>query len=349
MDHELKNGFPLPEEIPMVRFNIKKWLVSWVAFLAALLTGLPAFGAASSLALEGKWITDHGGKRIRIDAPFKRIISLYGAHTENLFALGGAEAVIGVGRNDRYPPQARLKPVFHYREDAEKFLAARPDLVLIRPMIAGASPQLIPRLEAAGITVVSLQPGNVDEMFRYWRILGALTGREEQAEAMVAQFQAKVAAYRLLTASVTPRKKVFFEAVHAKMKTFAPDAMALFALECAGGINVAEEATSVRGSNIADFGKERVLALGNDIDVYLAQVGPMNRPTLETIREEPGFQAVRAVRTGAIHLIDETLVSRPTMRLVEGIAAIGAILYPDRFGSEAVDVSPTTAGNGDAP
>jgi len=333
----------------MDRFNIKRWIVPWATFLAALLTGLPAFGAASSLALEGKWITDHGGKRIRVEAPFKRIISLYGAHTENLFALGCDEAIVGVGRNDRYPPQAQQKPVFHYREDPEKFLAARPDLVLVRPMIAGASPHLINGLEASGITVVSLQPGNVDEMFLYWRILGALTGREQQAEAMVARFQAKIAAYRLLTASVTPRKKVFFEAVHAKMKTFAPDAMALFALECAGGINVAAEAKSVRGSNIAAFGKERVLALGNDIDVYLAQVGPMNQPTLETIRTEPGFQAVRAVRAGAIHLIDESLVSRPTPRLVEGIAAIAAILYPDRFGSEAVDVSPTTAGNRDAP
>ena len=42
-----------------------------------------------------------------------------------------------------HPPEAQKRPAFHYREDGEKFLAARPDLVLIRPMIARGYPQLV--------------------------------------------------------------------------------------------------------------------------------------------------------------------------------------------------------------
>jgi iron complex transport system substrate-binding protein len=107
--------------------------------------------------------------------------------------------------------------------------------------------------------------------------------------------------------------------------------MAVFALETAGGINAAPDAAPVRGTNIAFYGKERLLARGAEIDVYLAQSGPMNPATREQIAAASGFQAIRAVREGRIHLIDERLVSRPTPRLLEGILAIGRLLHPELF------------------
>ena len=299
--------------------------------LSTLVAACPTHGANAPFELENNRIIDQSGNKILVTAPFKRILSLYGAHTENLFSLGCNKEIIGVTRNAMHPPEAQKRPAFHYREDGEKFLAARPDLVLIRPMIARGYPQLVERLQKSGITVVSLQPSNIEEMFLYWRILGLLTGREDNAETMVKEFQNTVASVRTITGKIEQKKRVFFESIHGKMKTFSPDSMAIFALECAGGINLAADAIPARGTNIADFGKERVLALGEKIDVYLAQVGPMNRPTVESICNEPGFQVIKAVRTRDIHLIDETTVSRPTMRLLEGIATIGRILYPGRL------------------
>ena len=73
------------------------------------------------------------------------------------------------------------------------------------------------------------------------------------------------------------------------MRTFSPSAMPIFVLETAGGINVAGDAVPRRGTNIADYGKERILSRGREIDVYLAQFGPMNRPTVESIKAEPGY------------------------------------------------------------
>ena len=103
------------------------------------------------------------------------------------------------------------------------------------------------------------------------------------------------------------------------------------ALETAGGINIASEARAVRRTNIAYYGKERLLSKAAQIDVYLAQSGHMNRPTVELIENEPGYQAIKAVREGQIYIIDETIVSRPTMRLLNGICDIGRILYPETF------------------
>lgn len=278
-------------------------------------------------------LTDLAGREIVWDRPFTRIISLYPAHTENLFALGAADQLVGVARTESYPPQAKAKPAFNHRDGIEKLLAARPDLILIRPMLDQASPALWAMLGQAGVAVASLQPTTVPAMLDYWRALGRLTGRAAQAEALVAEFQADLAGLKARTADLPPEKRVrvYFEAIHTRMKTFAPHSMAVFVLEAAGGLNLASSAKAARGSNIAGFGQERILALADQIEVYLAQVGPMNQVTVEAIAATPGFKALRAVREGRVHLVDEELVSRPTPRLLEGVVQIGRWLYPGRF------------------
>ncbi len=273
-------------------------------------------------------IIDKSGKKIKVIKPFARIISLYGAHTENLFSLGLDKEIIGVGKNESYPPGALQKRKFSYHDDAEKFIAAKPDLVLIRPMIARGYQPFVKKLEQAGITVVSLQPVGIDDMFQYWENLGILTGREKQARAMIEKFQLEVAGIKKLAEKIPPekRKKVYFEAIHKKMKTFSPHAIAIFALETAGGINIAKDAIQVRKTNIAAYGKEKILSKAALIDVYLAQKGRMNPVTVEDIKNEPGFQVIKAIRNNRIFVIDEMIVSRPTLRLLKGINKIADIL-----------------------
>jgi len=64
----------------------------------------------------------------------------------------------------------------------------------------------------------------------------------------------------------------------------------------------------------------------------------MNTPTVAMIRKEPGYRAIKAIRENEIYIIDEHIVSRPTVRLLDGIFEIGKILYPDRFGTEAAKI-----------
>lgn len=281
----------------------------------------------------GTVITDRSGQRLTVNKPFVRIISLYSAHTENLFSLGLSDEIVGVSVTDDYPDEVNSKTRFSYREDPEKFLAARPDLVIVRPMIERAYPNLIARLRQSGITVVSLQPTNAEEMFAYWQKLGILTGRGKQAAKMVQSFQEEISRILSITAAISmeSRKKVYFEAIHRKMKTFAASSMAMHALQVAGGINVAKDAIQVRNTNIAAYGKERILSHADEIDVYLAQVGAMNKVDAGVIRSEPGFSVIKAVAQGQVFLIDEKIVSRPTLRQLEGIRQIAGLLYPQYF------------------
>ena len=64
------------------------------AVLCILLLGAPANA--------GWTIIDDDGQTVSFSQPFSRIISLYGAHTENLFSLGLDEEIIGVSRSDDF-------------------------------------------------------------------------------------------------------------------------------------------------------------------------------------------------------------------------------------------------------
>ena len=287
-----------------------------------------------SLKCSALTLSDKKGRQIYSPKPFTRIISLYGAHTENLYHLGLEENILGVSINDKIPSQVNKKPKFSYHDDPEKFLAFMPDLVLIRPMIDNGYPKLMSRLEKSGITVVSLQPSNIKEMYEYWLKLGVLTGRDQQARKMIQDFKKKTDQIKAMTKNIQPKKRVYFQAIHTRMKTFTQGAMPIFALETAGGINVATDAKASRNTNIAIYGKEQILAKASEIDVFLAQKGVMNAVSIEQIKKEPGFDVIKAIKNDQIYLIDENIVSRPVPRLYEGIVSIGTLLYPDIFTQE---------------
>jgi iron complex transport system substrate-binding protein len=291
-------------------------------FLVILISLLPVAQAVSGP------IIDNDGRVIQQDKPFSRIISLYGAHTRNLIDMGAGSQVVAVGRSDKQMPDL---PRLSFRNDPERLLALNPDLVLIRPMLSRSYPKMVERLEQNGVAVVSLQPTSVDEMFRYWENLGMLSGHKAEARQMIARFGAGLAeiSQRVNQIPAKKRKRVYFESIHKRMKTFAPSSMAMFVLESAGGINVAADAVQVRKSNIAAYGKERILAKANQIDVFLAQKGRMNQGSKEMIINEPGFQVIKAVRDKQVFLVDEKLVSRPTLGLLEGITTVFETLYPE--------------------
>lgn len=275
-------------------------------------------------------LTDDTGRSFFFKAPYTRIISLYGAHTENLYTLGLDEEIIGVGNSDNYPPQVAEKQRFNTRDGVERFVAAAPDLILIRPMQYRAYPALWNALSRHGIQIVALQPNTIDEMYQYWRTLGRLTGRELRAERMIGDFKEglEVAMIRLDQIPGTVRPKVFFESIHRKYATFSPGSMPIFVVEMAGGVNIASDAKSRHGTNIANYGLERMLHKSAKIDIYLAQYGTMNRVEVKDITNGPAASRIKAVRDRNVFLVDEHLVSRPTMRLLKGIETVHQLLHP---------------------
>lgn len=270
--------------------------------------------------------TDDTGQPLQ-DRTYSRIISLYAAHTENLIHMGAADKLVGVSKQDDNTKVANL-PRFSARDGVEKFLAAKPDLVLMRPMHARTRPALRKALENAGVAVAALQPGDLSSMFEYWETLGRLADREEQAKALVRSFKAALS-MRTMYANRTVkalRPRVFFESIHRTMSTFAPSSMPMIVLKAAGGMNAAPEAEPRHGSNIASWGRERLLADNDNIDIFLAQTGRMNPVSRDTLMNDSAVGSLKAAKAGRVYIIEEKLVSRPTPDLLNGINELRKII-----------------------
>ena len=148
---------------------------------------------------------------------------------------------------------------------------------------------------------------------------------------MIETFSRKLATITADVRRIPPdkRKRVYIEAAHQQMHTFAPASLAMFVLESAGGVNIAADAERVRETPLAAYSKERILAKANQIDLYLAQSGHTNPVSVDDIVREPGFKAIPAVRKRQIFLVDENMLSQPTMGLIQGIGFVKSLLYPD--------------------
>lgn len=275
--------------------------------------------------------TDDLDKKINMNEKATRIISLYSAHTENLFALGLDKEIIGVGKTDAYPPKVKEKEVFDYRSDPEKVIAAEPDVVLIRPFIKRSKPEFVEALEKAKINVVCLYPDKFEEFPEYIKKLALLTGKEEKAQELLEKFNSDLEEIKELTSNIDNKVKVYFESTQNEYRTITTDSMPAHAISFAGGENIAKDATAMKeGTSIASYGAEKILEKGEDIDVFVSQTGAMNSGgNPHSIRIRPGFDTIKAVKEGKVYVINEKLVSSPTFRFSKGVRELARMFYPE--------------------
>ena len=302
--------------------------------VAVLWWGIALTGTAVAETID---IVDDLGNTIRLAVPAQRIISLYSAHTENLFSLGLDTKIIGVGRSAQYPPKALEKARFDYRSDPEKVIAANPDLVLIRPFIKRSYPQFIAVLERVGIPVVALYPEHFEDFDDYIRTIARLTGKERQAGLLLAEFHQQIDRIHKVTAEISPKVKVYFESVEKGYKTVIPDSLPARAIATAGGQNIVQDAKPIKqGSSIAIYGVEKLLEHAHEIDVFVVQKGAMNAgANVQAIAKRPGFHVIKAIKEGRVLVIDEKLISSPTFRYVEGIQKLVRMFYPSLISNTA--------------
>lgn len=280
-------------------------------------------------------ITDDMGNTITLDKPCEKIISLYSAHTENLYMLGLKDEIIGVGTSDIYPADVLDKPVYDYKSDPETVIAAGPDLVLIRPFINRKAPDFVEALQKAGITVVSLYPESFDDFDGYIETLGKLCGKEKQAEEKLKEFHKQLDGISAITSKITDKGGVFFESTETDLRTVTADSMPGRAIVLAGGVNIAGDLEPIsEGSSIAAFGAEKILQKADEIDLYVSQRGAMNAGgNYHSISIRPGFDTIKAVKEQNVLLINEKIISSPNFRYYKGVREIARMLYPEIFDS----------------
>jgi iron complex transport system substrate-binding protein len=263
----------------------------------------------------------------------QRIVCLTEETTETLYLLGEDRRIIGISGFTVRPPEARReKPKISAFTSAkiDKILALKPDLVLgFSDLQAGIASELI----KAGLEVHVFNQRDIDGILRMIRMLGALVGAEEKAQALTEQLCGRIRSMRSQAACLSRRPRVYFEEWDAPMITGIGWVSEL--IEIAGGVECFPE---FRGVPLA---RDRVIADPMEVvrrapDVIIGSwCGKRFRP--QQIAARPGWQAIPAVARGQVFEIKSSLILQPgPAALTDGLDAVAAIVRTWAEGSGQV-------------
>jgi len=295
-------------------------IVLVVAVLAAGCAPTPA-PAAGPIQL-----TDGLGRAVTLAAPAQRIVSIAPSNTEILFAIGAGKQVVGRDEMSDYPAEAKAVASIgstYAKLNTEAVVALKPDLVLAADI---TNPEQIQALEQLGITVYELpNPKDFAGLYANLATIGKLTGHEAEAAAYADQLKTRVDAVTSRMAGVSARPKVYYEldaTDPTKPYTTGPGTFVDMIITLSGGQNIG----AALGSAYAQISSEELVRQNPDVIVLGDAAYGI---TVESIGQRPGWDALAAVKNGAVYPFDDNLVSRPGPRLVDGLEEFARLIHPE--------------------
>jgi len=268
-------------------------------------------------------LIDDDGTALTIPSEPQRIVSLTPAETEILFALGAGDRVVGkVEDIANYPPEAADVPVVGRFDgvDVEQIVASDVDLVLAGGG-GGTPPEAIEQIRSLGIPVLVVYAESVDEDLDDIELIAAAVGKPAEGEALVAEMRRKFDAVAALTADLE-KPRVFIETGNQPaIYGIADNSVYAEMIELAGG----QPVTTGSATNW-EMSVERLVTEDPEI-ILLADAN--YGVTVEEVTGRSGWDGITAVRDGAIHPIDDIVVTRPGPRLTEGLLLLLSAIHPE--------------------
>ncbi len=285
-----------------------------------LLVFLMTACAAASLAEgSGITVTDMFGREITLTGPAERIVVLQPADCEILCAIGCEDAIVGRGQYVDYPQSVLDVPVVQSgaETNVEEILALQPQVVLMNSM--SQSEEQVRQLEENGVKVVVSSTSDIESVYTAIHLIGALMGRDAEAEALIADMQGTFDEIRAKTAGQT--RKVYFE--------ISPPPY----LYSAGSSSYMNELAEICGiTNIfADqpdawlmISEEQVIERDPD---YIVLITGMGSQGVEEILSREGWGNISAIREQRIFNDDDSCMARPGPRLKDAAIALYSFVY----------------------
>jgi len=238
----------------------------------------------------------------------RRIVSLMPSLTEDLCAIGARSQIVGVSayssdiRCVRGVPQVGNAAAV----DAESILRLHADAVV------GIPPQgmLMEPVRRAGVRIVLLSDNTFDDIFTDIDRLGTLTGRAQQARALIARLRTRTAQLRR-SESHRSRPRVFVVIQAQPIWTVGPASYISTLLALAGARNAVESLPQP----YAQYSAEALLRAAPDAIVATSD------SQLPSVLARPPWNSLAAVRKRRVYIVpDDAILVRPGPRYNEGLA-----------------------------
>lgn len=299
-----------------------KKLVSLFLALVMAFSLTAAFAESTAVT-----VTDMAGREITLDAPATKVVALTASDCEILAALGAEDTLVGRGEYCDYPESVLEVPAVQSGADTnlEQIIALEPQVVVMAKM--AQTEEQVAALEKAGIRVVVSDAQDIEGVYTAIRLIGALVGRNDEAEAMVADMQSAFA--DIAAKSENTGKTVYFEVSPLQWGLWTAG-KGTFMDELATMCGLTNAFADVEGW--VEISEEQVLERDPDYIVTISMYYGEGPTPVEEIKSRAGWDVLKAVQNDAIFNADSNEVSRPGPRLKDAAEA----LYTFVTGEEAL-------------
>ena len=284
----------------------------------SLFLGILMLLSMSSAFAEGSvTVTDMKGREITLDEPATRIVALTASDCEILYALGAGDLLVGRGEYCDYPEAVLSLPTVQSGAETniEQIKALEPQVVLMATM--AQTTEQVESLENAGIRVVVSDAQNLEGVYEALRMIGALVGKTEEADALTASMQDAFTA--VAPASKDTGKTVYFEVSPLQWGLWVAG-KGTFMDELAGLCGLTNAFADVEGW--AAISEEQVLARDPDYIVTTTMYFGEGPTPVEEIMSRPGWDSLKAITNGQVFNADSNEITRPGPRLMDAVKSL---------------------------
>ncbi len=301
---------------------------SKVALVLALLLVVSVLGVSA----EEITVTDMLGREVGLKGPAQRLVVLTASDVEVLYAVGAGDTLVGRGEFVDYPAQALEAPMVQSGNETnlEQIIALEPDAVVMAKM--AQKQEHVEALEKAGIPVIVTDAQDLAGTYASMRLLGAVTGRVEQAEEAVRAMEEALLELSEKAKANPVEASVYFEVSPLEWGLWTTG-QGTFMQEIVDLLGLKNAFEDVEGW--AQISQEQVLERDPDIIVTIAMYFGEGPTPIEEIRGRAGWDALKAVAEDRVVMINADELSRPGPRLVQGAEALYNIIYSE--GTQAVE------------
>lgn len=245
-----------------------------------------------------------------------RVVSVGGAVTETVFALGQEAKLVGTDTSSLFPESATRLPQVGYQRtlSAEGVLSLKPTLVLA--MADTGPPTAIEQIESAGVKIVRVNGENTVEGAKTKiREIAEALNVESKGEELIKKLDADLSAARTCAESLTTKPKVLFiyargaGAANVSGTKTSADAM----INLAGGQNAVTEF-----ENFKPLTPESLVAAQPDF-ILLPTRGLDSIGGIEGLLKLPGINETPAGKNRKIITVDDLVLLGFSPRLGEGV------------------------------
>lgn len=233
-------------------------------------------------------VKDDAQRKVSVEKPATRIISLAPHVTELIFAAGAGQFLVGVSEYSDYPAQAKhIQSIGNiFALDLERLLALKPDLVIIWG--TGNAKQLANKLRDNKITVYESEPRNYEDIASSIEKIAQLSKTERIGFENAKQFRDRLERLRS-TYQLKRNEKpitVFHQMVKSPLMTTNREHFISKMIELCGGKNVFADLKEISAS----ISLEALLAANPE---FIFSSGQDNSKLLQDWKNFPNLTAVK--------------------------------------------------------